>query len=62
MNSQRQATIPRCMIPARPVRRLAANALYDLRNTVAPLLGELIAGILLVGGAALLPVLLLMFA
>lgn len=50
------------MIPARPVRRIAGNALYDLRYTVAPILGELIAGVLLIGGAALLPVLLLMFA
>ena len=60
---QRHHSVPRCLVSRRSLRRLSDNALYDLRHAVLPVLGELIAGILLIGGAAiLLPLLLLSFA
>ena len=50
------------MVPDRSLRRLCGDALYDLRHVVLPVLGDLIAGLLLIGGAAIIvPLILLMF-
>ena len=54
---------PRCLIPRRTARLIIGNALYVMRETILPVLGELLAGLLLIGGAAIFfPLLLLSFA
>lgn len=59
----RHTATPRCLVAAHPARLLAANLLYDIRNHVLPILGELLAGVLLIGGAAVLvPLILLALA
>lgn len=52
--TQRHINTPRCLVAAHPARLLAGNLLFDLRHVVLPVLGELLAGVLLIGGAAVL--------